>query len=68
MRVKRYIIVLLLLCMVVAVLPVRASAATKASGQCGENVKWTLDTAGTLTISGTGEMGSPYEWKYWDDY
>lgn len=27
-----------------------------ASGTCGENVSWSLD-AGTLTISGTGEMG-----------
>lgn len=30
---------------------------TVASGSCGSNVKWTLDSAGTLTISGTGEMG-----------
>ena len=26
------------------------------SGTCGENVNWTLDENGTLTISGTGEM------------
>lgn len=26
------------------------------SGTCGENLTWTLDDAGTLTISGTGEM------------
>ena len=26
------------------------------SGTCGENVTWTLDDEGTLTISGTGEM------------
>ena len=26
------------------------------SGTCGENLAWTLDDAGTLTISGTGEM------------
>ena len=50
MRVKRYIIALLLLCMVVAVLPVRASAATKASGQCGENVKWTKPRNALLSI------------------
>ena len=33
-----------------------------ASGECGENAKWSLSTDGTLTISGTGEMkdyGSP---------
>ena len=27
-----------------------------ASGTCGENLTWTLDEAGTLTISGTGDM------------
>ena len=26
------------------------------SGTCGKNLTWTLDSAGTLTISGTGEM------------
>lgn len=26
------------------------------SGECGDNLKWVLDTNGTLTISGTGEM------------
>ena len=26
------------------------------SGTCGENLTWTLDSAGLLTISGTGEM------------
>ena len=26
------------------------------SGTCGENVTWTLDENGVLTISGTGEM------------
>ncbi|MCR5121501.1 MAG: leucine-rich repeat protein [Ruminococcus sp.] len=37
---------------------VTASAADEiiANGTCGENVKWQLDSAGTLTISGTGEM------------
>lgn len=29
------------------------------SGQCGDNLTWTLDGDGTLTISGTGEM-----WNY----
>ena len=31
-----------------------ASAKTAKSGKCGEHVKWTLDSNGTLTISGTG--------------
>ena len=36
-----------------------AGAATVASGNCGRNgsnVTWSLDSSGTLTISGTGEM------------
>ena len=35
---------------------VRASAAS--SGTCGDNLTWTLDDNGTLTISGTGDMKS----------
>ena len=35
---------------------ISASAATVASGTCGDNVSWLLDDSGTLTISGTGEM------------
>lgn len=31
-----------------------------ASGVCGEDVSWTLDSEGTLTISGTGEMHGYY--------
>lgn len=35
-------------------LPVHAEIIN--SGACGENLAWTLDDSGTLTISGTGEM------------
>ena len=31
------------------------------SGTCGENLTWTLDNKGTLTISGTGEMENWYD-------
>lgn len=34
-----------------------------ASGTCGENLIWTLDDAGTLTISGTGPMVN-YDYGY----
>ena len=33
------------------------------SGTCGDHLTWTLDTNGTLTISGTGEMYQ-YGWEY----
>ena len=39
------------------VLPVQA-AEIVASGTCGENLTWELDDEGTLTISGTGNMGN----------
>ena len=32
------------------------SVAPVASGKCGENLTWSIDSKGTLTISGTGEM------------
>ena len=43
-----------------------------ASGQCGENLTWTLDDQGTLAIAGTGEMDN-YSlpgnyWSPWDEY
>lgn len=49
---KRFICMLLVLCLVAA-LPLTAFAAE--SGECGEGITWTLD-GGTLTISGSGKM------------
>ena len=40
-----------------------AVAAVTASGTCGDNLTWSLDDAGTLTISGTGAMYD-YVWYY----
>jgi len=36
------------------------TAPVLAQGTCGENLTWVLDSAGTLTISGTGEMTDYY--------
>lgn len=38
------------------VIGITASAANANSGNCGDNLTWTLDDKGTLTISGTGDM------------
>ena len=38
------------------------AAPTVDSGTCGENLTWTLDGDGLLTISGTGEMKDYGEW------
>lgn len=39
-----------------------------ASGQCGENLFWTLDDQGTLTITGTGDMWSYPGGINWDGH
>ena len=60
---SRMLLLLAVMLFCAVVFPVDAQAAVVASGECGENVTWTLDDAGTLTISGTGDL-----WPYiWDD-
>ena len=66
---KRFLGTLLCLCMLLTLLPVNALAAeTVSSGSCGSNITWELDSDGTLTISGTGEMRDYYiePWGYLD--
>lgn len=54
---KRTVTLLALLAALCCLLTVSAAATdAPTSGTCGENLTWTLDPAGTLTISGTGEM------------
>lgn len=53
---KRTLAFLLALAMCLAMLPAPAMAAETASGACGDNLTWSLDDTGTLTISGTGAM------------
>lgn len=52
---KQCLSILLVVLMLCTSVPLVFSA-TVDSGTCGENVTWTLDDTGTLTISGTGEM------------
>ena len=56
---KKVVSLTLVLCMLLSFMPIIASAAT--SGTCGDNLTWTLDNNGTLTISGTGDMD---DWGY----
>ena len=54
---KRTVSLLALLAALCCLFTVSAAAAdAPTSGTCGENLTWTLDGAGTLTISGTGAM------------
>ena len=61
---KRTVTLLALLAALCCLLTFSAAAESTIvdSGTCGENLTWTLDGAGTLTISGTGEM-EDYEWS-----
>ncbi|MBQ5970388.1 MAG: leucine-rich repeat domain-containing protein, partial [Clostridia bacterium] len=61
-RSKHFFGVLLLLAVLLAALAVSAAAAN--SGTCGAGLTWTLDNAGTLTVSGTGSVKQ----HPWSDY
>ena len=61
---KRVLSVFLVLCFVLTLLPT-AFADSSTSGKCGDNLTWTLDGDGTLTISGTGKM---WDSDYYNDY
>ena len=53
---RKQIAIFLMLCMMVSMLPVTASAAVE-SGSCGQNITWNFDRGtGTLSISGSGVM------------
>ena len=52
---KRALSLLLAFVLVLGLFPA-VSAAEVTSGTCGENLTWTLDSEGTLTISGEGPM------------
>lgn len=74
---KRILLTVAALCLVLAVLPTKASAAVVDSGEWGQDgsdVTWSLDSSGKLTISGTGKMTDCYwvsenQWfRVWDDH
>ena len=56
---KKILSLVVVMAMLLSFMPVIAQAAT--SGECGDNLTWTLDDEGTLTISGTGDMT---DWSY----
>ena len=56
-----YICVLVLLSVCTCTFLLQTNAATPTSGTCGDNLTWSLNKSGTLTISGTGAM---YDYAY----
>ena len=66
---RRIVSFVLVLCMVFSMLPAQIWASeTVASGTCGEQVTWTLDDTGTLTISGTGLLAAPMFDSWWPQF
>lgn len=60
---KKFLSIILILSMLCAFMPVIANAAESGScGANGDNVTWTLDDEGTLTISGEGDMMDYYSY------
>ena len=58
---KRAIFLVLTLVLLLSVVPTAFAAGyVIASGECGENLTWELDSGGTLTIYGTGSMQDYY--------
>lgn len=55
-KITAWLLTLAMLMTVLSGFSITAFAAESASGTCGENLSWTLDEEGTLTISGTGAM------------
>ena len=58
---KKLLSIILAILMIVTTMPFAFAADVVASGNCGANggnVKWTLDSDGTFTISGTGDMAT----------
>ena len=64
---KNILSLVVLLAIIVAYFPIIAHADNKGSGTCGDNLTWTLDDTGTLTISGKGDMGDCWH-SPWDGY
>ena len=70
---KKTLSIILAILMIVTTMPFALAANVVKSGNCGANggnVKWTLDSDGTLTISGTGNMADyqGYPDVPWADY
>lgn len=70
-RIKRIACLFLVAALMIMCLPMpgRASVATTvASGTCGTNATWMLDSDGTLTISGSGAMDDYGNGEPWEEY
>ena len=53
---KKRVILVVIIGLFLLILPLAASASIVDSGECGDNLTWTLDDNGILIIEGTGPM------------
>lgn len=58
---RRIILITIIIGILTLMMYITAGAETVKSGSCGENITYTLDSTGVLTITGTGEM-TGHEW------
>ena len=66
---NRFLSLLLAAILVISLVPVQSFAAeVVASGSCGDNITWTLDTNGILTFRGSGDMVDNSGWPEWLNY
>jgi len=66
---KQFLAIVLTFIMIVSTIPAAfATDAPVANGTAGEGVTWVLDSDGTLTISGTGEMDTEWYSPPWENY
>ena len=61
---RKFLSLFMALVMFTVFVPCIAMAEITESGECGDNLIWTLDDDGVLTISGTGDMGNYYYHQY----
>lgn len=60
---KRILGLITLIAMLTVFISLVHAAEIAEEGECGKNITWTLDSEGTLTISGEGEMANR-SWRY----
>ncbi len=70
---KKLLAILVAILMIVTTVPFAFAADVVESGNCGangDNLTWSLDSDGVLTISGEGEMQEIFIYAYqpWEDY